>query len=601
MSDSNEQFPDYHEEAREYERDDDLYYEKQRELLEQEKKPELSLWDRIKINSELKHELEKKSIDSDDYIHPLERRRGWTAEKNTTKRIKPNTADYYGDKIFAPRDDFCPDQDTEEEEENEKEYEKQNDNPAYNSPEVDLTNRELNIQRRKQKEKEFYISRNIEEFELKKANRAKKDNIVFPLKGGFLKFAMPWDVNKEDDNRYRNYRFSNNLYTKLKTRTKRQMPMLDGLTHSEGTHALLFIDIDKLSNDLMYGFKPTFETMRNKIYQDVGQGSMSHYLLRIKTPSKKIKLAFVVDLNSYKASDLNLRLIVERVIRKAGISYLLTQEVVDLSINGIIKCYFNNSILDRLEYSIDSLPCILAKESDLKIHITKPSFKNRTPINPPTKLVPQPTPLLTVFNIKTTTKKSNTLCHTYRMLKGPIPKYLELLAKEHKINRKLLRVLIESPMLLYFNGFGISMDKASKATEQHKMTVQRALKRLVDKKLLLIVNNTWEWGRRAMRYMASTTLFFALMVYRKSLKAPVKSTEPFSVPTSIEYGEWHKTVWRTSEAFIGRWEEFIEWFESVPYHNSKDRRKHLMTTIQSRLRYSGDPDYHKFDQQAMGD
>lgn len=158
-----------------------------------------------------------------------------------------------------------------------------------------------------------------------------------------------------------------------------------------------------------------------------------------------------------------------------------------------------------------------------------------------------------------------------------------------KARERLIRILIAQKGLLI--RFDISKEWLSNYLNIKRDTLTNWLKEIIDNGWLNIANEAYGKGYKAISYRAENELAELIMSYY-GFKDRRDSYNSKPLPTKINDGEWHKTVFLASFKFQNDEtdDNFIKWFKTIPGWDQKDRLSKAHNSFKDMKRYLKDLD-----------
>lgn len=174
----------------------------------------------------------------------------------------------------------------------------------------------------------------------------------------------------------------------------------------------------------------------------------------------------------------------------------------------------------------------------------------------------------------------------YRVYGGLIASDFRWFVGKSAKREAFIRTLLECPGLIGTDGFDLVQEKLANAVGAKIETVKSWLAVLIRQKLLVCTDPTWAKGRKAKTYKALNDLAVSLTAIHGE-QTSRKGREP--LPTVIRAHEWHATLWRASYRFTRTPGAFLEWVQTVPGYDRKDRQRMAEKAITQRIKYADMP------------
>jgi DNA-binding Lrp family transcriptional regulator len=358
--------------------------------------------------------------------------------------------------------------------------------------------------------------------------------------GTHLSYAFPYDL-KKCGKQFKWFRsFKDYRVVSVTPQKKSHAPRL-GLWTSRGTTKFVCADFDKLP--VGYSRWSQFEeAVREKFPND--------YVF--KSASGKVKVLFLVELYRGYIDCKRAKYALKQILPSAW------YKVVDTSYFGMSITYLNPMIVAGLCRYLETKP--VAR----KINFS-PLFRK------------------TVDG------------HFFKAHEGPLPKYLQKFVKGNRGKEMFCRILFRQRGMAMKKGFDIPTTKFANELGVSQKTVHRWREELISLGLIKCIDKKYKINKKAQTFKAIGLFKKTVIRIFTSVKTKVsgKYKKHISLPTQIEDGNWHSTIWDLSKYFFrDRQEEFLAWVASVPDSDTKRRLRKARYALISRCKYNGLPHNH---------
>lgn len=339
----------------------------------------------------------------------------------------------------------------------------------------------------------------------------------------------------------RHFSTRDNIRLHQEVKKKQYRPTLEGIS-SRGSLKVIFADFDVL---------PEGYTSFEQLYVDVKKDYSSQGI-PLKTSSKKVKIAFVVDFGfSHNPNKTQILFALSKLISHELFKY------IDKNINALIRHFILPENIQPLKNGLLNSPVHIIKDSQSK----DLSCNNL-----------EDTETCGLLSLSDSNQKTLLFLQYTEELKS-FPR-LQKIISEMTMNG-LVRILVLIRGLIEPHGFDLPTTKLAEQLNCHPDTVSRRLKELIRLRLLKCINFNYQApiGKNIGTSKART--YRAKGELKRCIKSLTKNIHSYSLPKTIDDGKWEETLWKCAVKFLNKPNEFQIWARSLPGADLKDRPRKI--------------------------